>query len=188
MSSKHQTPIRLIRPASRETDNILAAHLKDLEENGFIVSQSHHGQDPSWKYTSGSYEDRLSELSEALQDKNTSNLLCARGGYGVSDLLAGLPWSKLRQISPKTIVGFSDISALHSAVYAILGWPSIHGPMPSMDYWRIGSQDVSTLKGLLKGDIETGDIGLANSSNASMTSISSPSLNVNSSSFSASKS
>lgn len=84
---------------------------------------------------------RLNYLLEALFYTDVSMVWSGRGGYGVSDLLPMIPWAKLKKIPPKKIIGFSDISALHSAFYAKLGWPGIHGPMAFTPYW-----DKSSLK------------------------------------------
>ena len=49
--------------------------------------------------------------------------------------------SQLEKLPPKIVGGFSDISSLHSALYAKLGWPSLHCPMPNTPYWNDGSQE-----------------------------------------------
>jgi muramoyltetrapeptide carboxypeptidase len=47
----------------------------------------------------------------------------------------------LKKLSPKLIIGFSDISALHSAFLAQLAWPGLHAPMPATSYWS-ENQDI----------------------------------------------
>lgn len=51
-------------------------------------------------------------------------MLAARGGYGASRVVHGLPWSELRA-HPKWIAGFSDVTALHAEAAAV-GVASLH--------------------------------------------------------------
>ena len=90
-------------------------------------------------------------LTQALIEPDTDAVLCARGGYGASDLLPLIPWQQLKNSKPKLIVGYSDISSLHSAVFTILGWPSIHGPMPATEYWDLNgnNEDLKELFNLI---------------------------------------
>jgi muramoyltetrapeptide carboxypeptidase len=83
----------------------------------------------------------LTQLHDALFDTDCAYVWGARGGYGCSDLLALLDWNALAKLKhgPK-IIGFSDISALHSAFYSKLAWKGIHGPMPATTLWKQESE------------------------------------------------
>jgi len=76
------------------------------------------------RYLAGSDERRLRELAAALSDTGSRAVFCARGGYGMMRLLAGL-----EGIAPaaKPVVGFSDITALHQLLQR-QRLVSIHGP------------------------------------------------------------
>lgn len=78
-------------------------------------------------YFSASDIDRLTDLQEAIDNPEIKALLCSRGGYGVTRIIDKLDLSKL-MVSPKWIIGFSDITALHLALNKV-NIPSIHGPM-----------------------------------------------------------
>jgi muramoyltetrapeptide carboxypeptidase len=82
-------------------------------------------------YLSGGDAARLGELVQALRDPTIEGVVCARGGYGTQRLLSAL-WQALSAQPPplKLVVGFSDITALHSFCYFKLGWATLHGPMP----------------------------------------------------------
>ena len=54
-------------------------------------------------------------------------MFAARGGYGSAQLLPGLDISLLEN-NPKWLVGFSDMTALHSSVNHIM--ESMHAVMP----------------------------------------------------------
>jgi muramoyltetrapeptide carboxypeptidase len=80
------------------------------------------------RYLAGSDERRLQELSAALLDPAIKAVFCARGGYGATRLLRYLGPARLG--SPKPLIGFSDITALHLWLQG-LGLMSIHGPVLS---------------------------------------------------------
>lgn len=84
--------------------------------------------DRSWGYLAGSDGDRLQQFLEAWHDPECGAIIAARGGYGCTRLLEKLDWSKLaRDISPKWLIGFSDITALLWGIATNLGIASIHG-------------------------------------------------------------
>lgn len=152
MTRQQTTHVRIISPASREDDELLASRLRDLGQQ-FDVSYHKLDRDPSWPFTAGTIHARVDQLMEALREPKSRVLLASRGGYGASDLLDHIPWSDLFAIQPKTIIGFSDISALHSAFFTKLGWTGIHGPMPGSTHWgQNGEDDVLALMALMKGD------------------------------------
>ena len=78
-------------------------------------------------YFAGDDARRLAELQRALDDDSLDGIIAARGGYGVTRLLARLDFSALLR-RPKLLVGFSDISALH-AQWARARVLSVHGTM-----------------------------------------------------------
>ena len=77
------------------------------------------------RYLAGSDERRLGELASALGDTGARAIFCARGGYGVMRLLPALEGIA---VTPKPVIGFSDITALHNLLqrHRLV---SIHGPV-----------------------------------------------------------
>jgi muramoyltetrapeptide carboxypeptidase len=67
---------------------------------------------------------RLDELSRALAAPSVRAIVAARGGYGLTRIAHQLDFAEFRR-SPKWIVGFSDITALHVEATR-LGIASIH--------------------------------------------------------------
>lgn len=63
-------------------------------------------------YLAGGDARRAAELASALADPEVRAIFCARGGYGVTRVLDGLPWADFAR-RPSWLVGFSDITALH---------------------------------------------------------------------------
>jgi muramoyltetrapeptide carboxypeptidase len=78
-------------------------------------------------YLAGSDAHRVSDLNGALGDPAIDGIWCVRGGYGVLRLLEMVDFEALRR-TPKPLIGFSDITALHAAIGTKAGVISYHGP------------------------------------------------------------
>jgi muramoyltetrapeptide carboxypeptidase len=78
-------------------------------------------------YLAGSDAERLLDLNAALQDDRVDGVWCVRGGYGAMRLLAGVDYDAMRR-RPKTLIGYSDITALHAAFATHSGVVTFHGP------------------------------------------------------------
>ncbi|MBS1940514.1 MAG: LD-carboxypeptidase [Bacteroidetes bacterium] len=76
----------------------------------------------------GSAEERAADLVAALVDDEVKAVWCARGGYGTVHLLELLDKEVVRK-HPKWVVGFSDITVLHSAWHKE-GLCTLHAQMP----------------------------------------------------------
>ena len=77
-------------------------------------------------YLAGSDSDRREALSSAWQDPECKAILGIRGGYGAARLLEDWQWDL--QVTPKWLIGFSDITALLWSL-AKVGIVSLHGPV-----------------------------------------------------------
>ena len=77
-------------------------------------------------YFAGSDAERLSDVSAAIADPSIDGIWCLRGGYGAARLLPSLDASAVAA-HPKTLIGYSDITALH-ALWQKAGVVSYHGP------------------------------------------------------------
>lgn len=78
-------------------------------------------------YLAGEDRDRLDDINHALRDPNIDALWCLRGGYGMIRILPGIDYDALSS-SPKAIIGYSDITALHAAVQRKCRLITYHGP------------------------------------------------------------
>ena len=76
---------------------------------------------------SGTADERFDDLEKAFTDPDVRAIICSRGGYGAVHLLERLARLPLEE-TPKWLIGFSDISALH-ALLTSRGIASIHAPM-----------------------------------------------------------
>jgi muramoyltetrapeptide carboxypeptidase len=83
----------------------------------------------NWHNFAGTDEERLADLQNALNDPEIKAIFCSRGGYGMIRLIDSLYFDEFIK-HPKWIIGFSDVTFLHSCLNNMLGFASIHGPMP----------------------------------------------------------
>ncbi|HSK10975.1 MAG TPA: LD-carboxypeptidase [Vicinamibacterales bacterium] len=120
--------VALISPASPPRNRrLLLLGRKRLEQLGLSVVPGKHVLS-EYGYLAGSDRDRLRDLEAAFRDPRVKAIFCARGGYGVSRLLAGFD-PALATRHPKALIGFSDITVLHLAMQKA-GVVSFWGPMP----------------------------------------------------------
>ena len=76
----------------------------------------------------GTDAQRAEDFQEMLDNSNIKAIWCARGGYGTVRIIDLLDFSNFKN-NPKWIIGFSDITVLHSHIYN-LGYQTIHATMP----------------------------------------------------------
>lgn len=76
----------------------------------------------------GTDEQRAADFQAQLDNPNIKAIWCVRGGYGTIRMIDLLDFSKFKE-HPKWIIGFSDVTVLHSHLNT-LGYASIHGIMP----------------------------------------------------------
>ena len=81
-----------------------------------------------WGYLAGTDEERARDIEAAFGDDNVKGILCLRGGYGVTRILDLIDFPYIKK-HPKLFIGFSDITALHSALQKYCGFAVVHGPM-----------------------------------------------------------
>ena len=78
---------------------------------------------------SGSDEERASAFQSALNNPEVKAIFCARGGYGTVRIMDKLDWTSFLA-KPKWILGFSDVTVLHSHLNEALSVQSLHSTMP----------------------------------------------------------
>lgn len=76
----------------------------------------------------GTDQERLTDLQQMLDDENIKAIMCARGGYGAIRIIDQLDFSTFRS-SPKWLIGFSDITILHSHINSVYRVATIHSKM-----------------------------------------------------------
>ncbi|MDD4554388.1 MAG: LD-carboxypeptidase [Bacteroidales bacterium] len=72
---------------------------------------------------------RIHDLQQMLDDPQIRAILCSRGGYGMVRIIDRLDFTRFCQ-NPKWIIGFSDITVLHSHIHQRFGIETLHAVMP----------------------------------------------------------
>lgn len=72
---------------------------------------------------------RTADFQSMLDNPEVKAILCARGGYGTVRIIDELDFTAFVK-HPKWIVGYSDITVLHSHINNIYGIETLHATMP----------------------------------------------------------
>lgn len=86
-------------------------------------------------YLAGTDEQRASDLNEMFANKNINAIICVRGGYGSPRILDKINYSVIKR-NPKIFIGYSDITALQSAIFKKCKLITFAGPMAAVDFWN----------------------------------------------------
>lgn len=124
--------IGIVSPAGAVQSDNWEVMQNSIEGMGFRVKIAPHAKDKK-DYLAGEDSDRLSDLIALFRDDEVSAIICARGGYGTHRLLENIDYSVIRD-NPKIFVGYSDITALHSAFLNHAGLVTFHGPLAISDF------------------------------------------------------
>lgn len=114
-------------PAGYLTPEDLAPAAKKLEEWGFVVKTGATVGTRSGTF-SATDEERAADFQRMLNDKTVKAIMCGRGGYGVNRVIDRLNFQLFLR-HPKWIIGFSDITLLHTHLNTRLRVASIHSKM-----------------------------------------------------------
>jgi muramoyltetrapeptide carboxypeptidase len=78
-------------------------------------------------YLAGTDAQRAEDYMAMVADPDVRGIFAVRGGWGGARILPLLDWDAIRA-NPKLLIGYSDTTALHLAIAARAGFPTIHGP------------------------------------------------------------
>lgn len=127
--------IGLIAPSSPAKAEIIPEAIQAVEELGFQVKVGNSCYAEYGGYLAGTPELRATEINEMFANPQIDAILCLRGGYGTPQLLQYIDYQCIKQ-NPKLFIGYSDITALHTAILQNSGLATIHGPMAASDLAR----------------------------------------------------
>jgi muramoyltetrapeptide carboxypeptidase len=124
--------IGLVTPGSPIDEKQLAETIGKLEGLGLrttfnptVLSQ--------YGYFAGPDRERADELMQMFSSPEIDGIWCVRGGYGSIRILDLLDYTIIRE-NPKVFVGFSDITAIHAAIFRETGLVTYHGPLGISDF------------------------------------------------------
>ncbi len=130
--------VALVSPSSA-TDEPLDLQLAQeaMQALGFKVKTGAHYADRHG-HLAGTDAGRAGDLNAMFADKEVKAIICTRGGSGAARLLPLLDYDVIRR-NPKVLLGYSDITALHSAIHARTGLVTFHGPIGSGSWNRFNA-------------------------------------------------
>ncbi|MDB5206330.1 MAG: LD-carboxypeptidase [Flavisolibacter sp.] len=144
--------IGIVAPAGFMPIENMQTCIETLDAWGYTVEMGSTTHSESQNYFSGTDEERLDDLQRMMDDKNIKAILCARGGYGISRIIDKLNFKQLEK-HPKWIIGFSDITVLHSHLNCNYRIASLHAPMAAaFNDGEFNSPYIQSIKKALEGE------------------------------------
>ncbi len=138
-------------PAGFITPEEIQPAVNKLTEWGFEISIGNTVGKKDFTF-GGTDEERLNDFQQMVNDKKIKAILCARGGYGAVRIIDKIDFKQL-EIHPKWIIGFSDITVIHSHLSRNYGIASIHSKMCNSfpDNWSLAeSEQKETIESIRK--------------------------------------
>ena len=132
----------LVSPASFPTAEWVEETRHILEDWGLVVDIGRHAMD-QWGFMAGSDQDRLDDLNDAFRDPGVRAVIAIIGGAGAYRIAPHIDFAAVRA-DPKPLIGFSDITSLHVALWRNCRLATIHGCLAGADAVRTARQLLMT--------------------------------------------
>ncbi|MBI4645273.1 MAG: LD-carboxypeptidase [Bacteroidia bacterium] len=120
--------IAIVSPAGKTEPSYITNAKILLEKLGYEVFLGKNVHSSYFQFA-GTDSQRAADMQQMLDDASIKAILCSRGGYGTIRIIESLDFKKFRK-APKWIIGYSDITVLHTYLNKYTGCLSIHGTMP----------------------------------------------------------
>jgi muramoyltetrapeptide carboxypeptidase len=98
----------------------------------------------------GTDTQRLIDFQKAIDNPSIKAIICARGGYGTVRMMDDINYDEFMK-TPKWIVGFSDVTYLHTHISNNIGIQCVHSIMP-VQFPKSTVDAVETLRRELFGE------------------------------------
>ena len=118
--------IAVVSPSSAPDSMTVVKGCMALREWGYVPIVAPHAL-KEYHGFAGTADERAADMLWALRDSTVKAVISSRGGDGAVQVLQRIPLHEFAN-HPKWAIGFSDVTALHSAEVAA-GVMSIHGSM-----------------------------------------------------------
>jgi muramoyltetrapeptide carboxypeptidase len=119
--------IGLVAPGGHTDEEGIARATARIVQLGFKVREGSNLRAVHGNY-GGTVGQRVNDLHAMFADPEVRAIWCIRGGSGCISLLSALDYGLIRA-HPTILLGYSDITALHLALYRQAGLVSFHGPV-----------------------------------------------------------
>jgi muramoyltetrapeptide carboxypeptidase len=120
--------VGLITPSSYVSDPDELAFAKTFCEFFQLKWKLGKNVGQRYGYLAGTPQQRVDDLHAMFSDPGIQGVFCIRGGYGSAQMLDHLDYDLIRR-NPKVFLGYSDITALHTAIGKRTGLVTFHGPV-----------------------------------------------------------
>lgn len=142
-------------------DALIEKCVRNLESLGFSVKPGRNIRAARGGYA-GTVAERLEDLHAMARDRNVAAIWAARGGSGCLALLPHIDYAALRRHA-KVLIGYSDITALHLALYRRAGLVTFHGPVASSTFsdFSVGQLEAVLMDAQPEWTFHIPDAGLA---------------------------
>jgi muramoyltetrapeptide carboxypeptidase len=137
--------VRLVSPASTPDRERVAQGARILESWGLKVELGAHVFDRHGHFLAGTDADRLADLNEALRDPGVRAIFSTKGGKGAYRIAHGLDFAAAVR-DPKPLIGYSDITILHLALWRHCRLAGFHGPHAGWDRKHYGEDAADQLR------------------------------------------
>lgn len=148
--------VALVAPAGPVHPGLVERGVGVLRSFGLEPVELAHTREATG-FLAGPDEHRLADLRTAWCDPAFAGVFCLRGGYGSQRLVEALDWSAL---PPKVFVGYSDVTALHLALYHRARLVTFHGPNVEWDAHRLGAPAAAALRRAVMDPAPLGELAV----------------------------
>ncbi len=121
--------VRVIAPSRNLTEvwqNVHDQAVAFFKREGFDLTFSKNSREVG-SFHSSRITSRVEDIHEAFSDPNVKMIITCLGGFNCNKLLRYIDYDLIAK-NPKILCGYSDITALHNAIYAKTGLVTYHGP------------------------------------------------------------
>ena len=120
--------VALAATARKVSPDEVEASVRLLESWGLRVAVP-EGLFEADNQMAGSDARRAERFQKLVDDREVRAIICARGGYGTVRMVDRVDFAPLARC-PKWVVGYSDVTVLHSHIGRHCGIPTLHATMP----------------------------------------------------------
>jgi muramoyltetrapeptide carboxypeptidase len=119
--------VGIISPSAATADEMQFLFAKEaMEALGFKVVMGEHAGNRRG-HLAGTDAERAEDLNQMFANQQVKAVICLRGGSGAARILPLIDYECIKK-NPKPLLGYSDITALHNAIYSQTGLITFHGP------------------------------------------------------------
>ena len=136
--------VGIISPSAATADRMEFTYAKEaLEALGLKVKLGTNLKN-RFGHLAGTDQERAADLNSMFEDPEVKAIICLRGGSGAARILPLIDYEQVKA-TPKPLLGYSDITALHCALQSQAGLISFHGPNGSGSWNSFNSNQFQQL-------------------------------------------